>query len=187
MGRFPGFPVGEVVSVSARRGHGLGKTVSLFITLIAGQGVAGDAHCGETVKHRSRVAKNPAQPNLRQAHLIHAELLDEIAAKGFNVAPGELGENILTRGVDLLALPTGTVLRFPSGASVKLTGLRNPCVQLNRHTPGLMAALIDRAPDGSLIRKGGVMGVVLAGGEVRAGDGFEVVLPARPIVALEPV
>lgn len=174
----------EVVSVSARRGHGLGKTVSLFITLVAGQGVAGDAHCGETVKHRSRAAKNPAAPNLRQVHLIHAELLDELAAKGFTVVPGALGENILTRGVDLLALCEGTELAFPSGARIRLTGLRNPCNQINGHTPGLMNAMFDRAEDGSLIRKGGVMGIVLIGGDVQAGEAIAVSSPSvrRPLL-----
>ena len=173
----------EVVSVSARRGHGLGKTVLLYITLREGQGVAGDAHCGETVRHRSRVAKDPSAPNLRQVHLIHAELLDELSTKGFAVAPGALGENILTRGIDLLALPEGCELSFPSGARIRLTGLRNPCNQINGHTPGLMNALLDRAEDGSLIRKGGVMGIVLTGGDVQAGDPVELVLPecARPL------
>ncbi len=175
--------VPEVVSVSARRGHGLGKTVSLFITLVAGQGVAGDAHCGATVKHRSRVAKDPAAANLRQVHLIHAELLDDLAGKGFSVLPGELGENILTRGLDLMALPEGTELAFPSRARIRLTGLRNPCSQINGHTPGLMSALLDRANDGSLIRNGGVMGIVLTGGDVQAGDAVDVMLPehGRPL------
>lgn len=174
----------EVVSVSARRGHGLGKTVSLFITLVAGQGVAGDAHCGETVKHRSRAAKDPTAPNLRQVHLIHAELLDELAAKGFAVAPGALGENILTRGLDLLSLSEGTELAFSSGARIRITGLRNPCHQINGHTPGLMNAMLDRANDGSLIRKGGVMGIVLAGGDVQAGEAISVSYPAvvRPLL-----
>jgi MOSC domain-containing protein YiiM len=173
----------EIVSVSARRGHGLGKTVSLFITLVAGQGVAGDAHCGTAVKHRSRVVKDPAAPNLRQVHLIQQELLDELAGKGFMVAPGELGENILMRGLDLLTLPEGAEIGFPSGARIRLTGLRNPCSQINGHTPGLMNALLDRAADGRLIRKGGVMGIVLAGGDVQAGDAVDVMLPeqGRPL------
>ncbi len=159
-----------VVSVSARDGHGLGKDVQTSIALVAGEGVAGDAHLGETVKHRSRVAKDPTQPNLRQVHLIHAELLDEVAAKGFTVNPGELGENILTRHIDLLGLNEGAVLRFPSGAALMITGLRNPCHQLNGHSLGLMNALLDHCKDGNLIRKGGVMGIVMEGGEVFAGD-----------------
>lgn len=173
--------------MSVRPGHGLGKTVVPAIDLIGGEGVAGDAHCGTTVKHRSRAAQDPNQPNLRQVHLIHAELLAELAAKGFAVAPGELGENILTKGLALLDLPTGTRLSFASGATVRLTGLRNPCHQLNGHSAGLMDALLDRAVDGSLIRKGGVMGVVEAGGVVRAGERVTVSLPDRPHSALQPV
>jgi hypothetical protein len=164
----------EVVAVAARKGHGLGKTVSLFVDLIAGEGVAGDAHCGTTIKHRSRVAKDSTQPNLRQVHLIHAELFDELVPTGFSVGPGELGENILTRGIDLLGLSTGTILRFPTGAAIQITGLRNPCNQINGHSPGLMNALLGRAKSGALIRKSGVMGIVLAGGVVGAGDGIVV-------------
>ncbi len=177
----------KVISVSARDSHGLGKSIASSIVLIAGEGVEDDAHCGLTVKHRSRVAKNPDQPNLRQVHLIHAELLDELAAKGFAVEPGELGENILTEGFALLDLPEGTRLSFPSGAVVRVTGLRNPCHQLNGHTPGLMNALLDRAPDHTLIRKGGVMGVVERGGSVGAGDHLTIVPPQHPHLPLAPV
>lgn len=176
-----------IVSVSSRDSHGLGKTVAPSIMLIAGEGVAGDAHCGVTVKHRSRVAQNPDQPNLRQVHLIDAELLAELATKGFDVAPGELGENILIKGLALLGLPMGTRLRFASGAVVRITGLRNPCRQLNGHSAGLMSALLDRAADGTLIRKGGVMGVVEAGGIVRAGEYLTASLPGSPHSALQPV
>ena len=177
----------EVVSVSARNGHGLGKIVCEQINLIAGQGVEGDAHSGVTVKHRSRVAKDPSQPNLRQVHLLHAELLEELAGRGFDVKPGELGENILTRGLDLLGLPEGSEVHFPSGACVKVTGLRNPCGQINGHSPGLMDALLDRAADGALIRKGGIMGIVLKSGAVKAGDRVTYVTfegqhgPLRPV------
>lgn len=177
----------HILSVSARDGHGLGKMVAASILLVAGEGVVGDAHRGECVKHRSRVTKDPAQPNLRQVHLIHAELLAALAAQGFAVAPGELGENILTEGVALLDLPENTLLSFPSGAAIRLTGLRNPCHQLNGHTPGLMNALLDQAPDGTLIRKGGVMGVVARGGVVRAGDVLTVTLAKPPHVRLAPV
>ena len=176
-----------VVSVSARDGHGLGKDVQPSIVLIVGEGVAGDAHSGQTVKHRSRVAKDPTQPNLRQVHLIHAELLDEVASKGFDVRPGDMGENILTRNIDLLGLSKGTLLRFPSGASVMITGLRNPCHQLNGHSAGLMDALIDRADDGNLIRKGGVMGIVLDGGEVFPGDAISVEILTASHTSLSPV
>ncbi len=177
----------KVISVSARDGHGLGKTIAASIQLIAGEGVDGDAHRGVTVKHRSRVAQNPDQPNLRQVHLVHAELLAELNAQGFAVASGELGENILTEGIALLDLSTGTRLRFPSGAMIMLTGLRNPCHQLNEHSPGLMNALLDHAPDGTLIRKGGVMGVIERGGIVRMGDAIMVIAPEVPPVSLQPV
>lgn len=177
----------HIVSVSARDGHGLGKTATDSITLIAGQGVAGDAHCGVKVKHRSRVAQNPDQPNLRQVHLIGAELLDELGERGFAVEPGALGENMLTAGVDLLDLPTGAVLHIGADAQVQITGLRNPCHQLNGHSAGLMNALLDRADDGSLIRRGGVMGIVLAGGIVKAGDAVRIVMPGGGLRTLEPV
>ena len=177
----------KVISVSARDGHGLGKPIASSIMLVEGEGVEGDAHRGATVKHRSRVAQNPDKPNLRQVHLIHAELLGELAAKGFAVAPGELGENILTDGLALLDLPTGTQLGFPSGAMILLTGLRNPCHQLNGHTPGLMNALLDRAPDGTLVRKGGVMGIVERGGTVWAGDRMTIIPPETPHSELKPV
>ena len=157
-----------------------------MIRLIAGLGVEGDAHCGVTVKHRSRVARDPDQPNLRQVHLIHAELLDWLDQRGFTVRPAELGENITTRGLDLLTLPTGTVLEI-GDAALQVTGLRNPCAQLNGHMPGLMNALIERGADGTLIRKGGVMAIVTSGGHVRAGDPITIVPPAGPHLPLEPV
>ena len=177
----------EVVSVSARDGHGLGKDVREFITLVAGEGVEDDAHSGVTVKHRSRVAKDPTQPNLRQVHLIHAELLEEVTGKGFTVKPGELGENILTHGIDLPALSTDALLRIGADVVVQVKGLRNPCNQINGHTPGLMNALLDHDEAGGLIRKGGVMGVVINGGEVRAGDQVHVVETAEAHQPLMPV
>ena len=179
--------MGVVVAVAARDGHGLGKTTGSTIMLIAGEGIEGDAHRGVTVKHRSRVAKDPGQANLRQVHLIHAELFDELAPKGFSVTAGQLGENILTHGIDLLALPTGTRLVFPSGAKLKITGLRNPCHQINGHSPGLMDALLDKAYDGSLIRKGGVMAVVLEGGLVSVNEDVKIALPSEPWKSLKPV
>jgi MOSC domain-containing protein YiiM len=142
---------------------------------------------GVTVKHRSRVAKDPTVPNLRQVHLIHAELHDELEAAGFRLAPGVMGENVTTRGLDLLGLPTGARLRLGADAVVEITGLRNPCLQLNKVQPGLMKATLDREPDGNLVRKAGIMGVVIAGGEVRPGDKIEVELPPEPRRKLEPV
>ncbi|QFZ24347.1 MOSC domain-containing protein [Saccharothrix syringae] len=157
------------------------------ITLVAGLGVAGDVHRGVTVKHRSRVARDPSQPNLRQVHLMHAELHDELNAKGFDVAAGQLGENVTTRGVDLLGLPTGTRLRLGAHAVVEVTGLRNPCPQIEAFRPGLLKEVVGRDERGEVVRRAGVMSVVLAGGEVRPGDGIVVELPDGPHAPLRPV
>jgi MOSC domain-containing protein YiiM len=175
-----------VLAVHRSPTHSFSKKPALSIRLIAGLGVEGDAHAGETVKHRSRVARDPTQPNLRQVHLIHAELLDELNAAGFTVNPGDMGENITTRGLDLLALPTGT--RLTAGeALIQLTGLRNPCVQLDRFQQGLMQATLDRDAAGNLIRKAGVMGVVLVGGDVLPNDPIQVRMPDGERLALAPV
>ena len=179
--------MGQVIAVSLDGRHRFTKPNALSITLLAGLGVAGDAHAGPTVKHRSRVAKDPTVPNLRQVHLLHAELFDELAAKGYTVSPGDIGENVTTRGLDLLALPQGTLLQIGEAAVVRVTGLRNPCLQLDRFAPGLMAATLDRTPDGKLVRKAGIMAVVLAGGEVHPGDRITVTLPEGPALPLEPV
>jgi MOSC domain-containing protein YiiM len=177
----------RVVSVSRDAAHRFSKPVVPAITLLAGLGVEGDAHCGATVRHRSRVAQNPDQPNLRQVHLIQAELFAELRDQGFDLAPGELGENILTEGLDLLSLPTATELLIGPHARVCLTGLRNPCSQIDAFRRGLLAAVLARAPDGQLVRKAGVMGVVLDGGVVSAGDAIEVRLPPLPHTRLERV
>jgi MOSC domain-containing protein YiiM len=157
------------------------------IRLLAGLGVEGDAHLGETVKHRSRVARDPSQPNLRQVHLIHAELHDELRANGLAVSPGEMGENITTREVDLLGLPTGTRLHLGDTAVVEVTGLRNPCLQLDLFQPGLLAAVVGRDENGNIIRKAGIMSIVLTGGEIRPEDRIRVELPPEPHLPLEPV
>jgi MOSC domain-containing protein YiiM len=157
------------------------------IRLEAGLGVADDAHRGVTVQHLSRIARDPTTPNHRQVHLIHAELFDELAAGGFAIAPGRMGENVTTRGIDLLALPTGARLRLGSEAVVEVTGLRNPCLQLDGIAPGLMKATLARDASGGLVRKAGIMGVVIAGGEVRPGDAIAIELPAAPHRALEPI
>jgi MOSC domain-containing protein YiiM len=176
-----------VIAVSRSPGHTLSKPNEGSIRLLEGLGVEGDAHMGPTVKHRSRVAKDPTVPNLRQVHLIHAELHDELEAAGFRLAPGVMGENVTTRGVDLLGLPAGARLRLGPAAVVEITGLRNPCHQLNKLEPGLMEATLDRDAEGNLVRKAGVMGIVLAGGEIRPGDPIEVELPPAPRRKLEPV
>jgi MOSC domain-containing protein YiiM len=157
------------------------------IRLLAGLGVEGDAHMGVTVKHRSRVARDPSQPNLRQVHLIHAELHDELRANGFTVKAGEMGENITTRGIDLLRLPVGARLHLGAEAVVVITGLRNPCAQLDRLQPGLLEAVLDRDMQGNLVRKAGIMGVVVTDGEVRPADSIRVELPPEPHQTLEPV
>src|SRR6266498_444851 len=152
---------GAVAAVSRSATHTMSKPEQDSITLLAGLGVEGDAHQGETVKHRSRVARDPSQPNLRQVHLIHAELHDELRAGGFGVTAGQMGENVTTRGLDLLGLPTGTRLHLGETAVVEVTGLRNPCAQLDQIEKGLMAATLDRDERGNLIRKAGIMGIVL--------------------------
>ena len=178
---------GIVEAVQKSVSHTLTKPGQPSIRLLAGLGVEGDAHMGVTVKHRSRVARDPSQPNLRQVHLIHAELHDELHAHGFTVGAGEMGENITTRGVELLRLPVGTRLHLGAEAVVEITGLRNPCAQLDRIQPGLREAVLDHDAQGHLVRKAGVMGVVLAGGEVRPADPIRVELPQEPHQPLEPV
>lgn len=182
------FPlIGAVASVASHSGHAFSKVVQSRIHLLKGLGVEGDAHCGKTVKHRSRVKKDPTQPNLRQVHLLHAELFQELAGKGFTLKAGDIGENILTRNLDLLGLPAGTHLRIGKNAAVELTGLRNPCAQLDGFRAGLRHAVLDQDADGHLIRKAGVMAVVISGGWVEAGDDVQVFLPPEPHRKLERV
>jgi MOSC domain-containing protein YiiM len=178
---------GMITAVSRSAAHTFSKSTQDSIRLLTGLGVEGDAHMGETVKHRSRVARNPNQPNLRQVHLIHAELLDELRDAGFTVSAGQIGENVATRGIDLLGLPTGTRLHLGATAVVEVTGLRNPCAQLDQFQPGLMAAVLDRDAQGRLIRKAGIMGIVLTGGDVRTDDPIRVELPPEPHRSLAPV
>lgn len=177
----------KVIAVCRSASHTMSKPVEKTIRLLAGLGVEGDAHAGPTVKHRSRVARTPDLPNLRQVHLIHAELFDEVAQGGFTVAPGLMGENVTTRGVDLLALPRGARLALGSGAIVEITGLRNPCYQLDGLQMGLMRACLGRDAKGEPIRKAGVMAIVIEGGIVAAGDDIVVTLPQGPHEALKPV
>jgi MOSC domain-containing protein YiiM len=165
----------------------MAKSGEARIELLVGLGIDGDAHAGVTVKHRSRVARDPTQPNLRQVHLIHAELHDELRKKGFSIAAGQMGENITTAGIDLLGLPTGARLRIGPSAVIEITGLRNPCAQLDGIQPGLMKAVLDRDDQGELIRKAGVMGIVLAGGSVAPGDEIAIDLPPGPHQRLAPV
>jgi MOSC domain-containing protein YiiM len=178
---------GVVIAVSRSPAYTFTKPNQDRIQLLAGSGIEGDVHAGVKVKHRARVARDPQQPNLRQVHLMHSELHEELRAAGFDVAAGQMGENITTRGIDLLALPTGTRLHLGPTAVVKITGLRNPCHQLNDFQPGLMQAVLGRDEQGRLVRKAGVMGIVLANGEVRPGDSIHIELPPEPHRLLKPV
>jgi len=178
---------GRIASLAVSATHTFSKTPQERVRLVAGIGVEGDAHAGETVKHRSRVAKDPTQPNLRQVHLVSAELLSELASDGYDVAPGRLGENVLTEGLDLHALPEGTTLALGNEAVIELTGLRNPCGQLNGVGAGLMKRLKTVAEDGSVIRRGGVMAIVRTGGEVVQGAEIHVAFPGEPHRPLEKV
>jgi MOSC domain-containing protein YiiM len=178
---------GEILAVCINSRHEMRKLNQVAIRLIAGEGVEGDAHAGATVQHRSRIARTPQAPNLRQVHLIHAELHDKLRRLGFAVGPGVMGENITTTGIDLLELAAGTRLHLGRSAVVELTGLRNPCVQLDAIQRGLMKATLARDSRGRLLRKAGVMSVVLVGGEVHPRDPICIEQPAGPRRPLEPV
>ncbi len=178
---------GKVIAVSSSGEHTFTKERRDVIRLLAGLGVEGDAHAGETVKHRSRVAQDPTQPNLRQVHLMPRELFDELAGQGFDVAPGQLGENITTTGLDLLGLSAGTLLRIGPEAVVEVTGLRNPCLQIDLFRSGLLSQVAYRDEEGRVIRKAGIMGVVVAGGPVRPDDAITVERPEGPHRPLERV
>ncbi|NJK46650.1 MAG: MOSC domain-containing protein [Pleurocapsa sp. SU_196_0] len=181
------FIAGTVLAVHLDATHGFSKQPQPRIKLLQGLGVQGDAHLGVTVQHRSRVAADPTQPNLRQVHLMHAELFDELATRGFTVRAGNLGENITTRGIDLLALPVGSRLRLGADALVEITGLRNPCLQIDAFQQGLLDEVLSRDDEGNLIRKAGIMGIVLETGEVMPGDAIELELPPEPHRKLERV
>ena len=176
----------EVVAVARRAGHHFSKQVVDRITLLAGLGVEHDGHAGTTVQHRSRVRRDPTQPNLRQVHVLHAELLEELTDRGYDVAPGDLGENITTRGLDISALPCGTVLEMGE-AAIEITGLRNPCYQIDQFRRGVLGVVVHRAEDGTVVRRAGIMAVVTVGGVVAPGDAIRVTLPDGPHRSLEPV
>jgi MOSC domain-containing protein YiiM len=178
---------GTVETVSRSPEHAMAKQPQPVIRLLVGTGVEGDVHSGETVQHRSTARYDPDQPNLRQVHLVHAELHDDLRAAGFDITAGQLGENITTRGVPLLDLPARTRLQLGSEAVVEVTGLRNPCRQLDDVQPGLMDAVLERAVDGHVVRKAGIMAIVVHGGEVRPGDAISVELPPPPYRRLRPV
>ena len=176
-----------MIAVSSNEEHSPSKRSRTSINLLVGLGVEGDAHSGATVQHRSRVRRDPTRPNLRQVHLIHSELHDELREAGFEIDPGEMGENLTTRGIDLLSLPGGARLQIGDSAVLEVTGLRNPCAQLDSIRPGLMKATLGHDQEGGLIRRAGIMSVVAAPGEVRPGDPIQGELPRGPRRPLEPV
>lgn len=178
---------GRVTAVSSNGEYSFTKPNRDSIRLLAGIGVEGDVHAGATVKHRSRMAQDPTRPNLRQVHLMHEELFDEVGEAGFRVMPGDLGENVTTRGIDLLALPTGTLLRLGDSAVLEVTGLRNPCLQIDAFRTGLLKRVVGRDEEGRVVRKAGIMSVVREDGVVRPGDPIGVELPAEPFRPLERV
>ncbi len=177
----------KIIALSKSPTHTMSKTNHESIYLIEGEGVDGDAHRGKSVKHRSRVAADPTQPNLRQVHLIHSELFEELHQKGFKITPGMMGENVTTKGIDLLALPRGTKLVLGSESIIEVTGLRNPCHQLNGLQEGLLNAVLDKDEAGNLIRKAGIMGIVLQSGTLKKGDKIQIQLPSKPYQKLERV
>jgi MOSC domain-containing protein YiiM len=179
--------VAQVVSVNSKDTGGVGKIPRDAVTLVAGVGVEGDYHAGANVRHRSRAARDPSEPNLRQVHLIHSELFGELAREGISVLPGQMGENITTRGLALLDLSPGTRLHLGDEAVVEITGLRNPCKQLNSIDPSLLSRVVTKLGDGSIVRKAGIMGIVVTGGAVRLGDAIAVEAPATARRPLEPV
>lgn len=176
-----------IASVNSSQAHSFSKFGAPIVTLLEGVGVEGDAHCGVTVQHLSRIARDPTQPNFRQVHVLHFELFAELSTKGFTVSPGDLGENLTTQGIALLELPAETELHIGETAVVKLTGLRNPCIKIDQFQQGLMAAVLDRTAEGKLVRKAGVMSVVVRSGEVRPGDPIVIKLPSQPHRPLEPI
>ena len=178
---------GRVLAVAKSDLHGFSKPKVHEIEVVAGLGVRGDAHSGITVKHRSRVAKDPSQPNLRQVHLIHSELFEEVARLGFNVQSGDLGENITTEGIDVLRLPRGTILHIGATVRLEVTGLRNPCAQIEAFQSGLLSAVLDKDAEGRLIRKAGVMSIVIQGGRIRPSDQIGIEFPELPHTPLGPV
>jgi MOSC domain-containing protein YiiM len=175
----------KVKSLSLSSTHSFSKKVVENVTLVEGLGVEGDAHFGKTVKHRYLVKKDPTKPNLRQVHLIHYELIEELNEKGFSVSEGDLGENITTVGIELLNLPTDTILKIGVDAVIQIKGLRDPCVLIDRFQKGLLKAVIEKDKNGNVIRKTGVMGIVQKSGEIKIDDEIEIVYPQKPYMKLE--
>ena len=179
--------IGHVIALHRSAVHNFSKQPETSLNLLQGLGIEGDAHMGATVKHRSRVAANPNQPNLRQVHLLHAEMIDEIRGKGFDIKSGDVGENITTHGIDLINLPRHTRLHIGSSVILSVTGLRNPCAQLDNFQSGLTQAFLGKTADGKLIRKAGIMAIVLESGAIHQGDEIRLELPSPPHLMLERV
>ena len=170
----------SVVAVSKDEYHRFSKVPCTQITLIKGVGVRGDTHSGVTVQHLFAVEQDPRQPNLRQVHLLQQEFLDQARDQGYELTPGDLGENILTDDLDLVGLWQDTLLHIGSQAVVRVSGLRNPCAQIDSFRPGLLQVAVRRDLKGDVVRKAGIMGVVTTGGVVHPGDEIEVEWPAQP-------
>jgi MOSC domain-containing protein YiiM len=177
----------KVVSLAKDAHHRFSKQSCHSLSFVEGKGIEGDAHFGKTVQHRSRVKADPTQPNLRQVHLVQSEMINNLQESGFNVGPGVIGENVLTAGIDLLTLPEGTLLKLGEEVVLKVTGLRNPCAQLDNYQKGLTKAVLDKDENGRLIRKAGIMATVEAGGVVSVGDVISVQFPPKPHKALDRV
>jgi MOSC domain-containing protein YiiM len=173
----------SVVAVHRKEEYGVFKEIQESVHLVKGFGVQGDAHMGTLVQHRYNKKQNPNQPNLRQVHLIQAELFDDLKELGLIVKPGEMGENITTRNIDIINLPLDTKLHLGDSAILQLTGLREPCGQLNTVQKGLKNAVLDESGKSRV----GVMSVVLRGGAVKADDLIRVELPSEPHQDLQPV
>jgi MOSC domain len=168
---------GTVVAVAADRGHRFSKPTRDRIVLLEGHGVEGDAHAGPFVRHRYLARRRPRVPNLRQVHLIPSELFRSLSEAGFEVAAGDLGENITTTGLDLERMPLGTLIEFGLMAMIELTGLRTPCVLIDRFQAGLKRQVLSSDETGPPF-KCGVLGVVRSGGPVAAGDAARARLPS---------
>jgi MOSC domain-containing protein YiiM len=167
---------GTVVAVASKEKHEFSKRTRHAITLVEDHGVEGDVHAGRVIQHRYLAKKMPVMPNNRQVHLIASELFTELGLSGFNVSPGELGENITTAGLDLTNLPLGTRLRLGSSAVVEITGLRTPCSLIDRFQKGLKRAMIMKHEQPRF--RCGVLGVAKATGKIAPGDPIIVELPS---------
>ena len=176
---------GSVVAVALDAKHRFSKTPRLSIILTAGYGVEGDAHYGQFVRHRYLAHRKPRSPNLRQVHLIPSELFNALRKPGYDLSPGDLGENITTAGLDLEMLPLNTQLRIGTSANIRLTGLRTPCVLIDRFKSGLKTRLLTETPNPRF--RAGVMAVVSEGGEISPGDPIHAILPDHPHLPLPPV